>query len=266
MIINYEGAKFEVALESSLELSLLKQAVKKKIGTWIGKPYRVDSYLALAFHLLNSIRDPIVVDVGSNIGTTVLPLATKFPHARFYAIEPHPLPGARFVKNCIRNHVKNVSLLVSAVGTEEKLVRIHTCPTNSGGHRLTGFSGRKDLEKYEHSESIMVPIKPLKKIFNDFNIHRCDLLKIDTEGYEAIVLESLYEYLCPEMIQRVVVEFGPEGLRQTGKSGWDLVSVMLERGYICKVLGTDTNIEKENDIPYVPDFSVIDFVFSPRDC
>ncbi|NGX59971.1 MAG: hypothetical protein KR126chlam3_01131 [Chlamydiae bacterium] len=151
----------------------------------------------------------------------------------------------------------------TAIGLGEKTAQIHTCPTNSGGHRLTGFDGREDIERIPTFGPIYVPMKPLSDLFNEFTIEKCDLLKIDTEGYEVFVLESLKNQLNPDKIKHIIVELGPEGLRSAGKSGWELILLMLKRGYICKILGTDESIECEKQVPHLPDFSVIDLVFSP---
>ena len=107
MYLKYEGADFKVGLRSgSMERHLIKQSIKKRIGKLIGKPYQLDSYLKFASKLLSRSPDGIIVDIGANIGTTVLPLAIKFSSAKFYAIEPHPVPAARFIENCERNREK----------------------------------------------------------------------------------------------------------------------------------------------------------------
>ena len=263
MLVKYEGAKFKVGFEASIELHLMKQAVKKIIGKYIGKSYQTDYYLEYAKKLLSTINSPVIVDVGANIGTTVLPLAVKFPKAKFYAVEPHPLPASRFIKNCELNRVNNVTLISSAIGSDNNLAQIYSCPNNSGGHRLTGFKGREDVEKLSKVsfEPIIVPVKSLNSIFCNFEIDHCDLLKIDTEGYEFFVLESLGEKLNPNSIKCIITEYGLEGLRKIGKTGWDLVSLVLKKGYKCKVLGSDKTIETEQDIPVISDFSPIDFLF-----
>ncbi len=263
MLVKYEDVKFKVGFEASIERHLIKQAIKKVIGRWIGKPYKSDFYLEYAAQLLSTVKAPVVVDVGANIGTTVLPLAVKFPKAKFYAIEPHPLPASRFIKNCELNQINNVTLISTAIGSDDKLAQIYSCPNNSGGHRLTGFKGREDIEKLAKAsfEPIIVPVKSLNSILSNFEIEHCDLLKIDTEGYEFFVLESLGDRLHPNSIKYIITEYGPEALRKIGKSGWDLVSLALKKGYKCKVLGTDKMIETEQDIPIMPDFTVIDFLF-----
>lgn len=261
MNVNYEGASFKCGINSSIERHLIKQSIKMRIAKLLKKNYPKDFYLDFTSKILSKKNSSIIVDVGSNIGTTVLPLAIKYPKAKFYSIEPHPLPASRFITNCEMNKVNNVTLISAAIGDKSELAYIHTCPNNSGGHRLTGFKGREDIEKLPCFGPIAVLLKPLEEIFDKFNIKQCDLLKIDTEGYEFYVLKSLKNYLQKKYVKYVVAEYGPEGMRKAKKSGWDLVSLMIENGYQCKIFGSDKLILSEKDVPKLADFTVTDFLF-----
>lgn len=261
MQINYEKTKFSVHLRSSIEKHLFKQSIKKKIGKWIGKPYQKDPYLNFAETCLSGKDCPTVVDIGANIGTTVLPLAKQFPKGTFYAVEPHPIPASRFIKNCWNNHLSNVIFINAAIGQKEGFAQIYTCPSNSGGHRLTGFDQRNDLIKSQ-LDSIRVPVLPLKKLFQNFSIQSCDLLKIDVEGYEYFVLSSLEDLLHPTKVSNIVCEYGPEGMRAAGTDISDLLSIVFNQGYQCHLLDDGRKISDTKDLPKVPDFHVIDLVFS----
>ncbi|NGX48496.1 MAG: 2-O-methyltransferase NoeI [Candidatus Anoxychlamydiales bacterium] len=261
MNVNYEGANFKCGINSSIERHLIKNSIKTRIAKLLGKTYQKDFYLDFTSKILSKKKSAIIVDVGSNIGTTVLPLAIKYPKAKFYSIEPHPLPASRFITNCEINKVNNVTLIAAAIGDNSELAYIHTCPNNSGGHRLTGFKGREDIEKIPCFGPIAVPLKPLEEIFDKFKIKQCDLLKIDTEGYEFFVLKSLKNYLQKKYVKCVVAEYGPEGMRKAKKSGWDLISLMLKNGYQCKIFGSDKLISSEKDVPRLADFTVTDLLF-----
>ena len=262
MKIQYEQAIFSCSPNSSIERNLIKMRIKKSVGRWIGKPYRVDPYLSLCRKLLVSVPAPIVIDVGANIGTTVLPLAKQFPNGHFIAIEPHPLPAARFIQNCQMNALGNVSLVQAAIHSATGLTKIYTCSSNSGGHRLTGFEGRSDLAPLSALQYVSVFSLPLSRVFQSFNLTYCHVLKIDVEGMEWDVLESLGDFLTPSRIGTVIAEYGPEGMRKAGKSGWDLVHLMLSKGYRCQELTTGKSICCKEDIPALPDYTVTDFVFA----
>ena len=262
MLVNYEDAKFHVRLKHSSELHLLKQFIKRKIGKFIRKPYQKDEYLAFAQAVLEKKKNSVIVDVGCNIGTTVIPLAKKFPDATFYALEPHPLPASCFIQNCELNSIKNVQLISCAVGTENAMANIYTCPSNGGGHRLTGFDGREDLRGIKAFGPISVPMKPLRQLFLDLEITHCDILKVDTEGFETWVLKSLGELLNPETIRHVIAEIGSEGLANANSSPAELFSTVIERGYSCELLQDKQSINSETDLPYLPEFVVKDLLFS----
>ncbi len=88
MKCEYEGALFLTSTSNSLEKHLIKLKIKKMIGRFLGKPYLKDPYFSFCEGFLSKISSPVVVDVGANIGTTIFPLAKKFPEARFIGIEP----------------------------------------------------------------------------------------------------------------------------------------------------------------------------------
>jgi FkbM family methyltransferase len=262
MKISYENALYSTSLSSSIETNLIKLSIKKKIGRLLGKPYKKDPYLLLSEEILWKSSGQTVIDIGANIGTTVFPLAKQFPNARFIAVEPHPLPAARFIQNCQLNALQNVELISAAIAPTADLIKIYTCPTNSGGHRVTGFEGRADVLASSSLNSISIPSLPLHLLFSRCQVEHCDILKVDVEGFEYQVLESLGDLLTPQKIGTIVAEYGPEGMQKAGKSGWELVSLLLQKGYQCKELTTQKKICKAEDTPLLPNYAVTDFVFS----
>jgi len=261
MIINYENTRFKVRITSSIERMLIKQRIKQLIGRFINKPYHQDEYVRFATEILSSKSSGIVVDVGCNIGSTVIPLAKKFPHISFFAIEPHPIPSSRFIQNCELNDLQNVTLVSCAIANTPSFAQIHTCPNNSGGHRLMSFSHRTDLAKYSVFSNLNVPTHTLREIFEHFGITHCELLKVDTEGYETQVLQSLGDFLHPNHVKNIVTELGYEGLEDANSSAVELLHLTQEHSYSCKLLQTLVNISKPSDMPQLKRFEVKDLIF-----
>lgn len=263
MKVTYEGVKYYVSMANSIERYLLKKRIKKIAGCFFRKLNRKDPCMLFYDSFLTSLNNPVVIDVGANIGMVTLPLAKKNVNGKFIAIEPHPLPASRFIQNCQLNKLDNVSLVSAAISPVMGLTKIYTCSSNSGGHRVTGFDGR-DNDKVESSiGAVSVAGLPLKNIFKHFNVQCCDLLKVDVEGFEYQVLDSLEDLLSPMIVKAVVAEYGPEGLRAAGKTGWDVVEFMQKKGYKSWELQTGKEIESPKDIPLLPDHSVTDFLFLP---
>lgn len=262
MKIDYEGVLFDIDIRDPYHRRLLRRRLKKVIGPLIGRPYVRDDYLELAFQVASRTSAPIVVDVGCNIGETALPIAKNFPQATVVAIEAHPVAAARFVRNTRLNRLGNVKLVAAAIAPRAEPVRIFTCPTNSGGHRLTGFAGRTDLPQPQADDDLTVPGIRLDSLFRHLHIEACSILKIDVEGFEWQVLSSLGDSLVPERIPHVVCEYGPEGMRAAGHEGSDMVGLMQRAGYRCTDLHTGRRIDGPDDIPKLPDFHVTDFLFT----
>jgi FkbM family methyltransferase len=208
------------------------------------------------------------VDVGANIGIFCLPLAASLPNAKVIAVEPHPVACAALLRNVRSNELGNVTVVSAAITDSPGLVRLFNCPTNSGGHRLSGFSGRRDLEGRE-VYSVVVPGITLAQLFAECSVNHCDILKIDTEGHEVSVLKSLGDALTPfrngRGIQAVIAEFGPEGLRAAGSNGDELISLMDGHGFKCEVIQTGQAISAPEDLPSLKDFEVADLLFAPKE-
>ena len=83
------------------------------------------------------------------------------------------------------------------------------------------------------------------------------------EGSEVSVLRSLGSLLSPSKFPIIVAEYGPEGLRVAGVTGWDLVKLMKDAGYRCTDLHSNAAIINEEDVPLIADYWTTDFLFRP---
>lgn len=260
MITVYEGALFDITLSDTYQFNLFKQSlynpIKKIIGSFVGKPYKQDEVLTSVLAIEK--KNPIIIDIGCHIGVFTIPAAKKYPDARFISLDAYPLPLGKLIKNIELNRFKNIQVVNAAIAEQNTLLTIYPCLGNAGGARVTGFKGRP--EEFDGG-GVLVPSISIKDIFLFYNLTHCDFLKIDVEGYELAALKSAHEYLYPNIVHKVVAEYGPEGFRSAGITGWDLVSYMKTRGYSCTDLRSNKNISKPSDIPVLQDYHVTNFLF-----
>lgn len=260
--IRYENAKFEISISDPYQRGFIRRSVKRKIAQTRLISYRSDPYLTLCNQLFSTQDSGLIIDVGANVGFTAIPIASRFPKMQVIAVEPHPIASGQLMKNIRLNTLSNIHIVSAAIGSDRPLTEISSCPTNSGGNRLSGFEGRADLLGYS-DESASVSTVSLEYVLEYFSENsECSLLKIDTEGYELHVLRSLGDKLSPTHIKNIVAEYGPEGLRSAGSSGAEIVELMMATGYNCKILQTGNEIDDPTDLPHLPDFGVLDLVFS----
>jgi len=132
--------------------------------------------------------NPVIIEIGANIGQTTSLFLKSFPKAKIFCFEPDPSVSARF-KNNIKN--KNVTLFEVAVGNKNgDVVFFQSSGTKPLEYRSESGSIKKP--KYhltKHTDIVFktkltVPIVKLDDWFKDQNIHKVDLIWADVQGAE----------------------------------------------------------------------------------
>jgi len=176
-----------ISLSQSLCLSapaFLKPNIKGKstVVKFLGNPFTIPNWEVSDFmdmreqiisanqYHIELIKDgDIVVDAGANMGVFSIFVATTYPHCTIYAFEPAPNTFMALSQNT--KYYPNIKVFNCGLGEEEKkasiLVSDHT------GANYVGEGG--------------VPIDI--KTIDGLNL-RVDFLKMDTEGYEANILQG----------------------------------------------------------------------------
>jgi FkbM family methyltransferase len=143
---------------------------------------------------MNFLKDlpgePLVLDLGGNIGLFSLRAALARPAARIYAYEPGPPNYQIFEMNCLANPVlaKGLHLRKEAVAGQTRIAEWLFDEENPGGSTLFGNSGVK------YQVQIRAFADVLKSLTGDVA-----LAKIDIEGAEYEVLEAT----PPELWKRI---------------------------------------------------------------
>lgn len=143
--------------------------------------------------------NPIIIEIGSNTGTTTSLFLKNFPEAKIFCFEPDPLLVSRF-KNNIKN--KNVSLFEVAIGnTSGTAVFFRSSSTNPLEDRTQSGSIKKPKNHLlQHpdivfEEKISVPVIKLDDWFKDQNIDIVDFIWADIQGAEEDLILGATEVL-----------------------------------------------------------------------
>ncbi|MFZ1721801.1 MAG: FkbM family methyltransferase [Microgenomates group bacterium] len=144
---------------------------------------------------------PIIVDLGANIGDTCIYFKWLYPNARIFAFEPHPVAYKYLIKNIAENNLKNISAFNYGLSkTNSKMILKTPSEENLGASSTKNkFSKSNTGEKFEVEMKRGDEIVALKKLT------RIDLLKIDIEGSESEVIQRLDKLL--EVSDRVIIEY-----------------------------------------------------------
>ncbi len=140
--------------------------------------------------LKNLPGEPVVLDLGGNIGLFSLLAAQTHPAALVYAYEPGPPNYRMFEMNCLANPgpSKRIHLCKEAVAGQTRIAEWLFDEQNPGGSGLFGRDGIK------YQVQIRAFAEVLGSVANDIA-----LVKIDIEGAEYEVLQST----PPELWKRI---------------------------------------------------------------
>lgn len=151
-----------------------------------------EEYSKLGFEIKDN---DLVIDIGAHIGLFALFASKKCKTGNIYCYEPVKENYELLLKNLHDNNLTNVHCFNIAVSDSEQKVKLYL-NSDQAGHSL-----------YIESASFLeVQSTTLKKIMDKNKIEKCDFLKIDCEGAEYGIIESLpHQYL--HKIDKMVIEY-----------------------------------------------------------
>ena len=141
-----------------------------------------------------------VVDIGANVGIYALSLAGAVGSTgKVVAVEADPVALGRVQENARLNAFPQVNVIGVAAGDREGEARFR--------HKQNFAHSKVAPEGTSEAGDVVVPMKPLTAILDQFGVTRIDALKIDVEGFEDQVLLPFFEK-APKILwpRRVVIE------------------------------------------------------------
>ena len=129
--------------------------------------------------------DPVILDVGANIGVTATLACIVRPEARIVAVEP-----SRKARRCLEltlganGLADQVEVVAAGLGEKRGSTRFYEAQFLAGSHQVqAGYSS-------EAKQALTVPIMALDQLVRARDMKRVDLIKIDVEGFELGVLKG----------------------------------------------------------------------------
>lgn len=177
---------------------LLKNNLKIKLRTnstdiyaftniWIWEEYKNK--------ILSIGKNDIIIDIGAHIGLFSLYASQFCTDGKIYSFEPIKSNFDLLSFNINLNKIKNIKSFRKAVSDESGILRLYLSSDNAA-HSIF-LKG----EMYEDVESTT-----LIEIMDSNEIEICNLLKLDCEGSEYTILNSLPESYF-QRIQNIVMEY-----------------------------------------------------------
>lgn len=142
---------------------------------------------ANCFDSIKEYTEPIIFDVGANIGTFTTWMAKAFPNGKIYAFEPQREVFQMLSGNAAINNLYNVYTHNIGLGKENTKVEFEE-PNYFEKNDFGTFSLIEDIITQKTKNKIIVQINTLDWFVEYYNIPKIHLLKIDVEGMDLDVL------------------------------------------------------------------------------
>jgi FkbM family methyltransferase len=138
------------------------------------------------YYLPEALQPAVILDIGSNIGASILYFHRRFPGARIIGFEPHP-ETFRILQANVGN-ISSVTILNCGLGATNTRVATLDESVNFGGFST---KGRPRARANETAPTIECSVRRIDDVLRELEINKVDLIKIDCEGAEADVFAPM---------------------------------------------------------------------------
>ena len=159
-----------------------------------------------------------MLDIGSNIGSTSIPLGLQKKFSRIFCFEPDPKNFQALEFNIkINDLVQSVVAVQTAIGSVDEPVTFELSNDNYGDHRISYGLQTGGMYNEQARKKITVPCSRLDTEIarNGIDINELVLIKCDSQGSEGHVFRGASSLLGRRQVPWVI-EFWPYGLQRSG--------------------------------------------------
>jgi len=159
-------------------------------GQWLldhGNTSTVEAYNC--YDCIKDLSEPVIFDVGANIGTFTTWMSRAFPKGKIYSFEPQRAVFQMLSGNMAINNLYNVYTYNIGLGKENSKVKFEE-PDYFQNNDFGTFSLIQEVITKKTKNEIVIQINTLDWFMEYYDIPKLHLLKIDVEGMDLDVLNG----------------------------------------------------------------------------
>lgn len=190
----YKKEFFSLELKNGLKVKLRTDSTDLQAfaNVWILKEYENK-------HFEISEND-VIIDVGGHVGLFALFASTRIQNGKIISVEPHPGNFSLLQENMDNNELHGVVLVNKAVANSNGTVRLFLDGHDDSAHSICG----------KGDNSIQIEGVTLNKLVRDAHVSKYNVLKMDCEGAEFEIIESLSDDELAR-IEKICLEYHLNG-------------------------------------------------------
>ena len=172
-------------------------------------------------------NDDVVVDIGANYGVFSL-YSQLFNPKKVYSVEPLKSTFEHMSKNLSEYDVVCINKAISDIDGFEKFTVTDINGNNFSSKNSDGHHPSSILR-----EEIVETIN-INTLIKEYNIDKIDFLKIDCEGGELDLFNTINKDYLRENISKIVIEYHSDNIKNT------IIDILTNNGFIIEdVVGYD---------------------------
>lgn len=250
----------KLGIYRSYPLSIGQRTFKVPIYKGLGYAHFADAEPWMDAVLQNTGQDNYrFLDVGVNIGQTLLKWKALFPNSHYVGFEPNQ-NCVTYVEDLIsKNDFTDCKIHPYGISTTKTAAQLYLLGRDKGD------SSASTIENFrENQDRTAIPIQlvPLKEIETE----PFDLIKIDVEGSELSVIQSIFETEgTPIIICEILPVYSKENKERLARQN-SLGSLLKQNDYIIYriIKGNKTTIKKLDEFSIHGEMSLCDYIFIPE--
>jgi FkbM family methyltransferase len=215
--------------------------------------------------LLLKKKSGAFIDVGVNLGQTLLKVIACEPNRTYYGFEPNALCYS-YVSELNRvNGLKNVHLIPVGLYDKDCVAELFASDRCDSAATVIANFREKDTDP---ASSQFVPLFVGDEVISRLNLEEISIVKIDVEGAELEVLRGLEKSLAkyrPFVLCEVLPDYNRQtalGMRRRARTD-QLLSILLQLDYRIARVKHEGGVEFLNTIETHGDLSKCDYLFLP---
>ncbi len=202
----------------------------------------------------------IFLDVGVNVGQTLLRWKVEYPYSEYVGVEPNTDCVYYANKLIAENNFKNSIILPFALGEEQDLNYLYVKPRDPSDSTASTIKNFRENEDRAALPIILMP-------YSLFKDKKFDIIKIDVEGGELAIIKSIFNQ--PKCESVFICEILPV-YKKNNKARLDrqieLQEVLKKNEYIIFRIekGNKIILKEIDEIGIHGDLEACDYVFCPK--